>query len=279
MRKFITDDYIKRTAIGKGVGEKEDYIPFFSVNELHSYGRSHRVNTWLRKRYFDLLSDLEKACLYEQLWKDDTYDIREQFPLNPFITLELCKRNNIKHPITKINNENEAVVITQDFMVTKLDCEGKKKYTAINCKYKKKSENKSMQNRMEIEKLFIENYGGEWRLFTEEDICKNLVFNLDNGLRYYWSDYIDILTCENVIKFLDYISDGCTRKLVSLKNVLEIYSKIHDISYSNACTIFLHCVMRKYITFDLKKNKLDNLERISANEVSIDYGRCKYVLH
>lgn len=77
---------------GRGQGVGNNYKPWFSVRDVASEGRSHRVYGHLTNRTHHLLSDLELATFLLLQWRPTTTDIREQFPLDPTYTKQITVR-------------------------------------------------------------------------------------------------------------------------------------------------------------------------------------------
>lgn len=75
-----------------------NYKPWFSVRDVASEGRSHRVYGHLTNRTHHLLSDLELATFLLLQWRPTTTDIREQFPLDPTYTKQISVDAGITHP-------------------------------------------------------------------------------------------------------------------------------------------------------------------------------------
>lgn len=82
---------------GKGIGR--DYKPWLTVRDVPSQGRSHRIFGHLSQRTHHLLSDLELATFLLIQWRQSTTDIREQFPLEPQVTKQICQTVGIAHPV------------------------------------------------------------------------------------------------------------------------------------------------------------------------------------
>ena len=83
---------------GRGSGKGRDYKPWLTVRDLPSQGRSHRVFGHKSQRTHHLFSDLELAIFLILEWQSDILEIREQFPLQRDLTLELAEKHGISHP-------------------------------------------------------------------------------------------------------------------------------------------------------------------------------------
>lgn len=125
-------------ANGRGLGIKEDYVPWHQVtrDDPGSRGRSHLVN-WRFGRQHHLLSDQELVVFGLITMLSGVEDVREQFPLahkthlNELAayqwppsksqvpgTLEIAADLGLKHPRTSGDGATENWVMTTDFLLT-----------------------------------------------------------------------------------------------------------------------------------------------------------------
>jgi hypothetical protein len=98
---------------GRGQGTGSDYQPWLTVRDVASEGRSHRIFGHLTQRTHHLLSDIELATFLLLQWRPTTIDIREQFPLDREMTLEISEGLGIKHP----NHHGVDQYMSSDFVV------------------------------------------------------------------------------------------------------------------------------------------------------------------
>ena len=85
---------------GRGQGHGKDYIPWLTVQEVSSAGRSHRIYSHKMGLVHHLLSDLELAVFLSLEWESGVLGIREHFPLLPSDTKQIAIDSGIKHPAT-----------------------------------------------------------------------------------------------------------------------------------------------------------------------------------
>ena len=123
----------------------------------------------------NFLSDLETNYFYLFDWQEKVLDIREQYPLQRQITLEIAELNGIKHQ--QDNFIKEYIDLT-DFLLTLLDSNGNHILSAITVKYTKDLENKRVLEKFEIERRYWELKNVEWRIVTELDLPKVIVENI-----------------------------------------------------------------------------------------------------
>ena len=140
--------YRKWIKEGRGTGEYQDYKPWLTVYDAPSDGRVHRVFGYKSKRTHHLLSDLELSMFYLLEWRQDVLQVKEQFPLEREITLELAESAGIKHP----NVRGVDQYLSSDFLVetTSRDLP----YFALQAKYVSTFEEHRKIEILELEKRF-----------------------------------------------------------------------------------------------------------------------------
>ncbi|MCR8921963.1 MAG: TnsA endonuclease N-terminal domain-containing protein [Cellvibrionaceae bacterium] len=158
---------------GRGQGAGSDYKPWLTVRDVASKGRSHRVFGHLTQRTHHLLSDLELATFLLLQWRPTTIDIREQFPLDREVTLQLSKDLGIEHP----NHHGLDQYMSSDFVV-----DAREKVNSRFVIQVKATE--SLNDSRTIEKLEIERrYWSEkqipWFLVTENQMPSTVFENIN----------------------------------------------------------------------------------------------------
>ncbi len=80
-RTFTASTYNEWLKQSRGQGIGIDYKPRYTIQDVSSYGLSHRIyGTWTTEREYHLLSNLERDWFFVFDWSPDIVDIREQFP-------------------------------------------------------------------------------------------------------------------------------------------------------------------------------------------------------
>lgn len=153
---------------GKGVGK--DYEPFIYIHELSSKGESCRSNSDTVGRVHHLLSRLELAAFLVFDYSSKTIDIREQFPIPIKDSLEICRQLGIKHPQVS----GKLRVVTTDFLFD-LD---KLTPLALAVKYSDELTDSRVIEKLQIEKVYWENKGFKWNIFTDKQVASGLKENL-----------------------------------------------------------------------------------------------------
>jgi len=114
---------------GRGQGRNQNYKPWLTVRDLPSEGRSHRVFGHKSQRTHHLFSDLELATFLLLEWHSDTEEIREQFPLELDVTIDLAREGGIVHPA----NAGVVQYMSSDFLVNSRNPENNKFVLQAKC--------------------------------------------------------------------------------------------------------------------------------------------------
>ncbi|WP_035074794.1 heteromeric transposase endonuclease subunit TnsA [Maridesulfovibrio zosterae] len=170
----LTEGKIKRwIKEGRGAGRGPAYSPWLRVRDIPSKGRSHRVFGHKSRRTHHLFSDLELAVFLTLDWCSKTIEIREQFPLQQGVTLELAKEASIRHPqISGI-----LQVMSSDFLVNSSDPNLPK--FALQVKYTKDLSDPRTVEKLELERRYWAYKDVPWFLVTEKDISSTAFQNIE----------------------------------------------------------------------------------------------------
>ena len=170
---------------GRGQGTGKDYRPWITIHDLASSGVVSRVLGRTTGRIHHLLSRNETAFFYILDASDKVLDIREQFPLLPVTeTVQLAEILGIRHPRDPVSRF--PYVMTTDFVVTTRQGD-----VARSVKLSSELEKPRVQEKLEIERLYWERHGVEWRIVTEKEIDRQRARNLEWIYRSW--NYEDIL--------------------------------------------------------------------------------------
>jgi hypothetical protein len=163
---------------GRGQGEQYNYLPWLTIHDVPSKGRSHVVQGWKsRGRDHHLLSDGELYCFYAFEWFRCIKDIREQFPLSQEATLAIAEGMGISHPAHPISKH--PIVMTTDFLLT-LEQGGQTIYHALTFKYVSDLNVKRTRTveKFEIERIYWKTKDIYWAIVTEQQLPMTLVRNV-----------------------------------------------------------------------------------------------------
>jgi len=179
-QKKLVEEYKTHQAEGLGKGCGGDYRPWLDVRNTRSC--AVRSTFWCLKlnRFVHVLSQGEYAAFLQFEWMDDVIDIREQFPLDPELTLSICSELKLLHP----GFGRGGIVMTTDLLVTR------RTKTGVSCEaYQIKQNQAALANRRTYAKLRVEEAywrkkSVPWVVLFSEDFPRIRVFNLDR-LRGY----------------------------------------------------------------------------------------------
>lgn len=179
-RIFTAKTYQKWLKEGRGQGRGPDYKPWYRIQDVSSYGLSHRIKSeWTTGRETHLLSNLERDWFFVFDWSLLVIDIREQFPLLPLQeTQAIAAECGVNHPVDRRSPERHPVVLTSDFRLTVRI--GQQTVDQIRTvKYAHSLSNQRVLEKFEIERRYWERRGVEWAIVTNRDLPKNLARNIE----------------------------------------------------------------------------------------------------
>lgn len=161
---------------GRGMGEHAEYKPWLTVFDLSSLGRSRRVYGLKTGREHHLFSDVEWRLFLLLEWSANVVDIREQYPLDRDLTLELAASLGIRHPTYP--GGNVPVVMTTDFFVTMI-LNGIRTYAAFDAKRSEDVEDARTLEKLEIQHAYIDGLGFPYHLVCHTTIPDQKVKNIE----------------------------------------------------------------------------------------------------
>jgi TnsA endonuclease N terminal/TnsA endonuclease C terminal len=167
----------RRSKEGRGVGTGADYTPYLLIHDVPSEGLVSRVWGWKTNRVHHLLSRLELKLFYTLEWRQDVFDIREQFPLDRDETLAIADRLGVRHP--RDPKTKDYIVMTSDFVITVRKGFGREEQIRT-VKYEDDSEKERVKEKLEIERVYWEVVRGlDWGVVTEKDVDATLAANVE----------------------------------------------------------------------------------------------------
>lgn len=176
----------RKQAEGRGRGEGATYLPWLTVREVPSHGRSHRGKGKKSGREHTFFSDHEWRLFHILDASDAVLDLREQFPLLPLeTTLTVAERLGVKHPREK----GEPKVMTSDLLVTERDPRGGSPLRwACQVKESDDLEDDRTVEVLEIERLYWQTLNIERRLVTERQIPVPVFKSLEYLHEFFWPE-------------------------------------------------------------------------------------------
>lgn len=132
-------------------------------------------------RVHHLFSDNESCFFLLADYAADVVDIREQFPLFPeSATQRVALSLGVRHP--SYPRSPTPLVMTTDFLLTRIDKEGKRSFIAFSIKSAddlRGRSRKSVLTKLEIERRYWLLRGIPWYLFTSAEFDKTVIDNLE----------------------------------------------------------------------------------------------------
>jgi hypothetical protein len=231
-------EIIKFDSFGQGV--LSAYKPHLNVRKVRSpNARSNRSYSHKTDRTHQFLSDNEERYFWYLEWAENVYDIREQFPLQMDETIDIAKKFGVKHPSTKDGN----IIMTTDFLITLTDG------TAIAraLKESKDLDNKSVLEKLSIEKYYWESKGFHWGIVHTELINRVFADNVETFMcckREIEEDYAS----EETIKYLMHmiLSSNAT-----LADVFAETDNNMDMKKGNSQILFKSLIANKMLKLDM----------------------------
>ncbi len=245
-------DYIK-----KGYADKHglEYKPWLDVRSFSSKGRVSRIFGWKTQRIHHLLSSLEKFYFLLLEWEDSIIDIREQYPLIDMeLSLSISKYVGIKN--LYYTGSNLPRIFTTDFMVTKIDENGKKKDFARTLKYAAELERDIIIEKFEIERRYWKEKDINWKIVTENEVSKIKARNIgwlhSHKSLDIFMDYegnIDALPAALIDALAKYSGEP-------IKDILNRFDSRKKLKEGTALKLLRHLLANKVIKADMDK-KID----------------------
>lgn len=242
---------------GRGSGELSGYKPWLTVQDVQSRGRSHRPKGWKTSRIHQLLSDLEfnYFCLLE--WAEDVADIREQFPLNREITLNIAESKNINHSVDP--QTQTPIVMTTDFLIT-VRRKSELFYLARTVKHTDELSERQIE-KFEIERAYWEDQGINWGIVTEKELNSMAIDNIKWLHKSYFEK--DSSDQEMINQLLYYLS----KQGQTIIKVLSEFDENYKLEQGASLSLFKWLVANKIIKIDIHK-KFDLKHETSALLIS-----------
>ncbi|SFC47792.1 TnsA endonuclease C-terminal domain-containing protein [Pseudoalteromonas denitrificans] len=245
------DKWIKE---GRGSGHGENYLPWLTVRDLASKGRSNRVFGHTSRRTHHLLSDLELAVFLILEWRTATTDIREQFPLLLEETQALAIEAGIKHPQVQGIDQ----IMSSDFLVNTNEPICPK--FSLQAKYAKDLQDSRTVEKLELERRYWKSKSVPWQIVTEKEIPQ-VVFQNIKWLYPAELDEIDDDVMTDRIDFYSYAfkADGDQ----SLINVTRKLDTAYNMELGESLLEVRQLMAKRYFKFDIfipfKKLKASDL--------------------
>lgn len=172
-------------ARGRGVGA--DYKPWFTIRDVPSRGRSHRILGAVTGRVHHLLSDLERGAFLIYDYLSGVTDIREQFPLDRESTLAIAEQAGIRHP-QDVRTQTPLVQTTD--LVIDIVRKGRSETLVRTVKPSSELQKARVIEKLEIERRYWTDRGVDWGIVTERELPATLIRNLELLQGCMWLDQL-----------------------------------------------------------------------------------------
>lgn len=261
-RHFKTyEDYRRHLKNKWGQGDGKNYKPWFTIRDVKDKNAFRSEISGLKtERVHHFLSSLETQLFYILEYRDDVVDIREQFPLIPLeLSQKIASTLDIKHPT--VISTNIPFIMTTDILVTLYDG-NKYSYQAYCVKPEAHLKNLRILEKIEIERVWWESIGVNFKVFVGNKNCEKLSRNIA-----WATDPIRSKTQYDLLQYLD--------QAVSLLFVgKHIKSDICDafvtnlgVDTPNALNILRTLIAQKTITVDMS-NLLEEANIITIKNIA-----------
>lgn len=229
---------------GRGKGRYEAYSPWITTQDCHSHTARFRVPCKRLNRLIHCLSNGERLACLALEWNPRVVEIREQFPLAPIDTLDICSELNLIHPHVQGKN----IVMTTDFLVTLLDEEGNESLYAFQVKENEAELDKPRVNaKLTIEQKYWERKGIPWSVVLSSNMKGPRYDNLLFLARYRNTDLTNYSQC--MLDFKRLLSEYPHIKLCDLG---EVCPNFFGKRYATVCEPVLFLVAHQKLSFDME---------------------------
>jgi hypothetical protein len=228
---------------GRGDGRGRDYKPWLTVRDLPSQGRSHRVFGHKSQRTHHLFSDLELAVFLILEWQSDVIEIREQFPLQRELTLEVAAECGIRHPAVA----GVEQYLSSDFLV---DSSSKSlPRFALQAKRSEDLMPRTME-KLELERRYWRHKDVPWFLITEKEIPA-VVFQ---NIKWLYPAQRDEIAAEDLPQLVDtYRYHFAANPKTTLTNIAKKIDVAYEQPPGESLREIRQLLAQRIFTFDIFK--------------------------
>ena len=232
----------RKENIARTCGDKDQYVPGIKTTEIPSKGKTYRVFGATTNRVHHLLSSLEYAFFLYLDYDREVSDIKEQYLLPIRETVLIAAKAGIKPPA----GPNGIIVHTStDFFFCR-----KGVWHARSVKPSDALSDRRTREKLEIERLYWEAHGIDWKLITE----KELDFRYARAVEWVCSGTpLDLLIpdeqqrLEACMAFLE-----CYKiPTISFPVLTEYFTHHYSLEIGGGLQIFKHLILTGQLCVDL----------------------------
>ena len=250
-RSWSRDTFKKYLKEGRGQGHGKEYMPWLTIHDFPSQGRSTRAPGWKTERVQHFLSDHEVRYFYLLEWSDSVTDIREQFPLIEYeIAQEIAKDMGIKYPIDDASGF--PYILTTDFLIS-IFSNGKTIEIARTVKPAKDLESTRVIEKFELERRYWTAKGVDWGIVTEHEIPRVLAKNIEVIHPSYKLEATPEMDVPNLLLLARTLKERLRTANGSISGVTTKLDNDMNLSMGTSLLLFKHLVARKEILLDMSK--------------------------
>ena len=170
---FTSSKIAKKLKLGHGQGQGSRYIPWLTIQEFTSTGRSHRVYSHKTQRIHHLFSDLELSIFLLMEWSDSVIDVRERFPMKREEAVDIAHQAGIPYP----TKNNVSQLLFSDFLVDLNDSE--ERQFVLNVRPSSTLQKVSVVNQLELERRYWKKKGIKQYIATEKQLDADVIKNIE----------------------------------------------------------------------------------------------------
>ncbi|MDQ0160734.1 TnsA endonuclease N-terminal domain-containing protein [Alkalibacillus salilacus] len=234
---------------GRGQGTGSDYMPWTKMytHEFSSKGRATRILGVKTNRIHHFQSDNQYRAFLMFEFNINVIDIRESYPLLD-IDETIDQKDDLRFEKFRDKETGEQYVITTNFLLTVKDEKGDVRHVARTVKNASELKRKLTWEKLEIERLYWEAKGVDWKVITNKQLPKKLTQNIEwiRETLLYQHDELDYL--EHADHLLDHLYLKSERNVDVL---LTEFEERESISYGTGLFLFRYLIATHKLTVDL----------------------------
>ena len=263
-RKYIIDEnraarFVKE---GRGQGEGAEYKPWLKIQDVPSYGRSHRLLGISTGRIHHLLSDLELDLFLLLDWQTATTDLREQFPLDVNTTQDIAELMKVRHP--RMPQTSQPMVMTTDLLQDRWFQNGVVT-RAFAVKSAEDLAKPRVLQKLEIEWRYWQKRGIPWGIVTRAELPRQLIGNIAWLHGFFSSDGID----DRVLTLIPiFLKEIVASRQSSMAGFCSGMDRRHGLPPGSGLALMRHLLATRKVICDMKQVKLNGQLPLSALKLS-----------
>jgi hypothetical protein len=250
-KRTTTEESIrKREKEGRGQGRGKHYKPLLLIQDVASIGLSTRIKGWHTGRIHHFLSKLEFMFFLILEWSPTVVDIREQFPLDREVTMEIAKQLGVKHPTdpkTKV-----PIVMTTDFIIT-IPQDGELMDVARSVKYAKDLGYKRVLEKLEIERLYHQIKKTDWGIVTEHEVDYRIAENVKWIHPYRDLESLQPLSTDMVKRITRVLTPRVLESQKPLRDITNECDDLLSLEPGSSLLVVRHLIANRVWQIDMTK--------------------------